>query len=171
MTEPEVRCRQAGKRILDIDETSSGGLHQNTQCARNGQPLITRDADAESLVHEQQVGAFLLGQLNGLAFSWIESPQCRIDLRCCGPNDQPGRRGREPALNGGNRPWVAEFVEDGGGHQDFRVQRGEDVCLFNLNEVVERRRVGDDDDHGRGMRPLASSCSRVARSCSRASTS
>ena len=54
---------------------------------------------------------------------------------------------------------------------DTPVQRGKDARLLSLNDLVERRGVGDDEDHGRGMRPLASSCSSVARSCSRSSTS
>jgi len=44
------RLRDDGQLDIDVDETSSGSLHQNTQCPRDGQPLIARDSDAKLLV-------------------------------------------------------------------------------------------------------------------------
>jgi hypothetical protein len=54
-------------------------MQQNAQSPGDGQPFFTRDADAEFLVHEEQVGVLSLGQLNGLALSRIKSRQSDVD--------------------------------------------------------------------------------------------
>lgn len=86
--------------------------------------MLSCDADAQLLVDEQQVRVLLLGQLNGLAFSWVESRKCRIDLGEGGTNDQPGRQRFEPVPNRRNRPWVIEFVEDRGGMKTRAYKAG-----------------------------------------------
>lgn len=86
-------------------------------------------------------------------------------------NDDPRRPVCQPGAHGGISPRMIERFDDCGGHEHARVQRGEDVFAVDPDEVIERRRVGDDDDHGRGISPLAWSRSSVSRSCSRSSTS
>jgi hypothetical protein len=44
---------------------------------------------------------------------------------------------------------MSELARDGRGHQHSFVQGWHDVIAIDLNEVVERGGIGDDDDHGR----------------------
>jgi len=66
---------------------------------------------------------------------------------------------------------MSKLAYDGRRRQHVFVQGWQDVIAIDLNEVVERGGIGDDDDHGRRRRPLSSSCLSVSRSCSKSSMS
>jgi hypothetical protein len=61
-----------------VDQAAPGRLQQNTQSAGDGEPLFTRDSNAEFFIHQQQVGVFACGQLNSLALSRIKSRQSSV---------------------------------------------------------------------------------------------
>ena len=71
----EVRVLEERYRPSQVDQAAPCRLQQNAQSTGNGQPLFTGDADAQSFIHEQQVGVLSCGQLNSLALSRIKSRQ------------------------------------------------------------------------------------------------
>lgn len=88
-TATKVRGLQIRQSALHIDQAAPRGLQQNTQSARDGKALFTRDADTELFIYQQQVGVFLLGQLNGLPFSRVKFRKSWIWRRCNVANDEP----------------------------------------------------------------------------------
>jgi len=154
-TATEVRGLQISQGALQIDQAALGGLQENSQCARDGQALFSCEADTEPFIHEQQVRVFLLGQLNRLPFPGIKFRKSCVRRRCHFANHEPRRRVREPSAHGGDCSGMIEFVNDSRWDEYVLVQSGEDVFAMDLNEVVQRRGIGDNDDHDRRIRPLA----------------
>jgi hypothetical protein len=85
----EVRGLKVGERPFHFEQASSGGLQQNTQRPRNGEPLFTCKADSQPFIHQQQVRMFSPGELNRLPLAKIESCQASVVRFGNLFNDQP----------------------------------------------------------------------------------
>ena len=78
MTAAEIRGFEILQRALDIDNTVLCRLQQHSQSPSDTEPFLSCDPHTELFIHEQQVGVFLFGQLNRLAFSRVKFRQMRI---------------------------------------------------------------------------------------------
>ena len=127
---------QIRERPFHVNQAMLRCLQQNTQSTGDGQPLFTRDADAEFFIHEQQVGVLSCGQLNSLALSRIKSRQSCVGRLVNLLDQEPWRYTGQPCAYGCDRARMTELFNDSRGNKHAFVQRWQDVVAMNLNEVV-----------------------------------
>jgi len=165
----KIRGLQPQQGRIDVNEAPSGGLQENPQRAGDGKTSTSGQLRAPAFIDQQEIGSLFLRQLNRLTFAGVQLGE-RWIRRCQDFSDfQPRRLAVEPGTNDGGRLRMREFRDHGSRNQHPFLKGGQQFVLFDLNQIVERGRIGHDQNHGRRSRPFSSSSCKVAMSRSRSS--
>ena len=120
-----------------------GGFIENGKRPGNSQTPANRFLPSRLLINKQHVSMHFLRKRDRLALARIQLPQDEAALRS--EDFHPRRRGDGPVLHRLRRKWMPEFRYHGRRDQNSRVQLAQEPDLPDQDEVVDRRRVSDDD--------------------------
>ena len=129
--------------VIEVDEPGLFGVIENRKRARDPQASPNGFLPSCLFINEQYVGVHLRRERDRLAFSRIELNRNQAGLRIY--DFHPRRRIDGPIVDRFRRKRMLEFRQDCRWDENPLVELVEQVNLPDQDEVVDRRRICDDD--------------------------
>ncbi len=148
LCEHRLRNAEAGlsklsDRGIEVDEPGLFTVTENRKRARDPQASPNGFLPASLFINDQHVGMYLRRERDRLAFSRIEPNRNQAGLRI--DDVHPRRCIDGPLVDRFRRRGMLEFRQDCRWNENPLVQLVEQVNLSDQDEVVDRRRVCDND--------------------------
>jgi hypothetical protein len=154
----EVGLPQTVERGGEVDEAVLRSVCQHAERSYDSEAATLRLATAVSLIDQQCVRSKLLSQRERREFACVKALIERNEITSRGLNPQPVRSMGDPLLHNRRRKFFAEFGDHGRRGEHATVERGQNVSMFDKDQISERTGVGD-NDHSTGQSSGLLACS------------
>lgn len=143
----DIGLAEARQRGREFNESLRGRLFQESNRAHHGQPAMYGRRASRPIVHQKGGGMNFLSETDGFPLAGINiQNEIQLFWRL---NDYPGGQNRGPLAHEWRRIGLLQFVEYHRGNNHLPEQTGENVFSSAQNQIMQRRRIGNDNAHGR----------------------
>ncbi len=151
----EACLAKSANRAGQMDQATAGGLKQNSKEPNNPNSATGGLTPSLPLIDNEALRLRRLGESNRLPFPATEIIERGIGRDFDAANLQPGWSIHKPHADRRGRVGRVQLVEDSLGNDHSLVYPGKDVDLLDQDEVVDGRRICNDDHSGRFRRATA----------------